>query len=149
MRKRLVAWKVTCFRKIDIYGLHQLDRTAFSIVSFDMHFYLFKIFLRFWLASFFYFHNLLVLTKFGKCFRLYNHCHRSLRHQGMMYRVARNFCGSLFLRIRNDWFFLLGINFLRFSESIQYPTLIVFSFLLSTCNRNTYFQTRQRYAYPM
>ena len=38
MRKRLVAWKVTCFRKIDIYRLHQLDRTAFSIVSCDMHF---------------------------------------------------------------------------------------------------------------
>ena len=67
MRKRLDAWKVTCFRKIDIYRLHQLHRTAFSIVPFDMHFYLFKLFLRFSLASIFYFHNLLVLTKFGKC----------------------------------------------------------------------------------
>ena len=30
---------------------------------------------------------------------------------------------------------------MRFSESTQYPALIIFSFLLSTCNRNTYFQT--------
>ena len=33
------------------------------------------------------------------------------------------------------WFFLLRINFLRFSKSIQYPALIMFSFLLSTCNQ--------------
>ena len=34
--------------------------------------------------------------------------------------------------IRADWFFSLGFNFLRFSESTQYPALILFSFLLST-----------------
>ena len=27
------------------------------------------------------------------------------------------------------------------SESTQYPALIILSFLLGTCNRNTYFQT--------
>ena len=42
--------------------------------------------------------------------------------------------------------FLAGNEFLRFSESIQYPALIifsVFSFLVRTCNRNTYFQTNK------
>ena len=34
---------------------------------------------------------------------------------------------------------------MRFSESTQYPALIIFSFLLSTCNRNTYFQTINQY----
>ena len=34
------------------------------------------------------------------------------------------------------------------SESTQYPALIIFSFLSSTCNRNTYFQTILRYSYP-
>ena len=32
-----------------------------------------------------------------------------------------------------------------FSESTQYPALIIFSFLLSTCNRNTYFQIINQY----
>ena len=31
---------------------------------------------------------------------------------------------------------------MRFSESTQYPAFILFSFLLSLCNGNTYFQTR-------
>ena len=50
----------------------------------------------------------------------------------MKYRVARNFCGSLFLQIgdffgtnlreiilviRTDWFFLLGINFCDFQKA--------------------------------
>ena len=69
------------------------------------------------------------------------------------YRVARNFCTSLFLRISDFLCFgrtnfcdydrlvyLSGIYFLRFSKSTQYPALMIFSFLLSTCNRNTYFQ---------
>ena len=30
---------------------------------------------------------------------------------------------------------------MRFSESTKYPALIIFSFLSSTCNRNTCFQT--------
>ena len=30
---------------------------------------------------------------------------------------------------------------MRFSESTQFPALIIFSFLLSTCNRNTYYNT--------
>ena len=47
--------------------------------------------------------------------------------------------------IRTEWFFLLGINFLRFSKSTHFPALIIFSFSLSTCNRNTYFQTTLRY----
>ena len=34
---------------------------------------------------------------------------------------------------------------MRFSERTQYPTLIIFSFLLSTCNRNTFFQTINQY----
>ena len=47
--------------------------------------------------------------------------------------------------ITGDWFFLLGINFCNFQRSIQYPALMIFSFLLSTCNRNTYFQTINQY----
>ena len=51
------------------------------------------------------------------------------------------FCGSAIFcvlreqifAIRKDWFFFLGIIFLHFSESTQYPALIIFSFLLSTC----------------
>ena len=74
------------------------------------------------------------------------------------YRVTRNYCGSLFLRI-GDFLCFVGTKFLRlgqigsfcweltlrFSESTQYPALIIFSFLLSTCNRNTYFQTKNEY----
>ena len=41
--------------------------------------------------------------------------------------------------------FLAGKKFLRFSESTQYPTFIKLSFLLSTCNGNTYFQTINQY----
>ena len=94
------------------------------------------------------------------------------------------FCGlttfcvlqELVFAIRTDWFFLLGIKFLRFSESTQYPAfiilklwiyenhicelrseelfegrsilyiiIVIFSFLLSTCRRNTYFQTINQY----
>ena len=47
--------------------------------------------------------------------------------------------------IMGDWFFLLGINFCNFQRSIQYPALMIFSFLLSACNRNTYFQTINQY----
>ena len=37
--------------------------------------------------------------------------------------------------IETDWFFSLGTNFCHFQEvpSTQYPVLIIFSFLLSTC----------------
>ena len=45
------------------------------------------------------------------------------------------------IRSTDCWFFLLGINFYDFRKYTQYPALIIFSFLLSTCNRNTYFQT--------
>ena len=41
--------------------------------------------------------------------------------------------------IRTDRFFSLAINF-SFAESIQYPALIIFSLLLSTCNRNRFFK---------
>ena len=34
---------------------------------------------------------------------------------------------------------------MRFSERTHYPALIIFSFLLSMCNRNTYFQTVNQY----
>ena len=48
------------------------------------------------------------------------------------------FCGlmvfcvfwKLIFAIRTDWFFLLGINFCN-----QYPALIIFLFLLSTCKK--------------
>ena len=66
--------------------------------------------------------------------------------RGCTCHVARNFCGSLFLRIsdflcfaelifaiRTDPFFLLGINFAVFRK---YPALRIFSLLLSTYNRN-------------
>ena len=56
------------------------------------------------------------------------------------------FCGlaifgvlrELIFLIRTDWFFLLGINSCDFQTvpSTQYPALIIFSFLLSTSNRN-------------
>jgi len=58
------------------------------------------------------------------------------------------FCGyaifgvlrELIFAISTDLFFA-GNLFLRFSESTPYPALTIFSFLLSTCNRNAYFQT--------
>ena len=67
------------------------------------------------------------------------------------YSVTQNFCGSLFLWIGNFlwflrlgqiiWFFLPGINFCDFLRCTQYPVLIIlFWFLLSAWNRNTYFQ---------
>ena len=54
---------------------------------------------------------------------------------------------ELIFAIRTDWFFSLGSNFCDFQKvpSTQYPALIIFSFLLSTCNRNTYFQTINQY----
>ena len=39
---------------------------------------------------------------------------------------------ELIFAVNAGWFFLLGINFLRFSESTQYPALILFSFLVNT-----------------
>ena len=52
------------------------------------------------------------------------------------------FCGlaifcvlwEVIFAIKKTWFSLLEIN-LRFSESNQYPALIISSFLLSTCKR--------------
>ena len=41
--------------------------------------------------------------------------------------------------------FLAGNQFLRFSERTQYPALMIFSFSLSACNRNEYFQTINKY----
>ena len=66
--------------------------------------------------------------------------------------AAVYFCGlaifcvlrELIFVIRTDLFFLLGINFLQFPESTQCPALIIFSFLLSMCNRNTYFNFKQQ-----
>ena len=40
--------------------------------------------------------------------------------------------------IRTVWFFLQGINFCDF-QKVSDKSLITFSFLLSMCNRNTYF----------
>ena len=55
--------------------------------------------------------------------------------------VARNFCGRLFLRI-GDFFVLRELNFAtRTDWSSQYPALTIFSFLLSTCERNVCFKT--------
>ena len=66
------------------------------------------------------------------------------------YRVAQNLCGSLFWWIGNFlWFegtnfcdkdrlFLLGINFCYFKK-VPDKSLIIFSFLLSTCNGNKIF----------
>ena len=70
--------------------------------------------------------------------------------------VARNFCGSLFLRI-GDFFVLRELIFAtRTDWSTQYPALTIFSFLLSTSrvviwllstsNRNAYFKTILRCA---
>ena len=43
--------------------------------------------------------------------------------------------------IRTDWF-LLGINFCNFQKVLStQQNLTIFSFLLSMCNRNKYFQT--------
>ena len=50
------------------------------------------------------------------------------------------FCGNWFLLLAQICYFA-GNLFLRFSESTPYPALTIFSFLLSTCNRNAYFQT--------
>ena len=56
---------------------------------------------------------------------------------------------ELIFAIRTDWLFSMGINFsVRFSQS-QYPVLIIFSFLLSTCNADIYFQTIRRCVYPI
>ena len=82
-----------------------------------------------------------------------DHCKNVALKLNLSYRVARNFCGlaiscvlrELIFAITRDWFFLLGINCCGFQGSTQYPALIIFSFLLSTCNRNTYFQTIKQY----
>ena len=44
--------------------------------------------------------------------------------------------------------FPAGNQFLWFSESSQYPALVIFSFFLSTCNRNYIFQTILWCVYP-
>ena len=86
----------------------------------------------------------------------------SLAQKSLTYHVARNFCGSLYFcglvifcvlrelifAIKTDWFFLLGWC-LYWCWLEGDPALILFSFLLSTCNRNTYFQTILPYADPM
>ena len=53
--------------------------------------------------------------------------------------AGTNFCGY------GGLVFLAKHYFLGFLESTQYPALIIFSFLLSTCNRNTFFQTINQY----
>ena len=66
------------------------------------------------------------------------------------YRVARNFCGGLFLRIgdflsfarinfatRTDWFFSLAINFCDFQKVPSTQHWWCFRFLLSTSNINS------------
>ena len=71
-------------------------------------------------------------------------------------RISIYFCGLATLcvlhepifAIRTDWFFLLEINFCDFqnmSKRTQHPALTIFSFLLSMCNRNIYFQTIEQY----
>ena len=53
---------------------------------------------------------------------------------------------QLAFELQNSSVYEKRSNFnLRFSESIQYLALITFSFLLSTCNRNTNFQTINQY----
>ena len=54
------------------------------------------------------------------------------------------FNGNLFLRLGQIGFSCWQLNS-QFLESTQYPALIIFSFLLSTCNRSTYFQTINQY----
>ena len=50
--------------------------------------------------------------------------------------------------IRTDCFFLLGINICAFRKFPD-KLLIIFSFLLSTCNGNPYFRRKNvRFAYP-
>ena len=46
------------------------------------------------------------------------------------------FCGNKFLRLGQIGF----SEFLRFSESTQYQALVIFSLLLSTYNKNTFFK---------
>ena len=71
-------------------------------------------------------------------------------------RISIYFCGLAtfcvlhepIFAIRTDWFFLLEINFCDFqnmSKRTQHPALTIFSFLLSMCNRNIYFQTIEQY----
>ena len=63
------------------------------------------------------------------------------------WRPGRLLSGTKFLRefIFADWrlFVFCRSSFLRFWESTHYPEVIIFSLLLSMCNRNT------RYAYPI
>ena len=66
--------------------------------------------------------------------------------------MAQNLCGSLFWRTGNflwfkgtnfcdkDRFFLLGINFCYFKK-VPDKSLIIFSFLLSTCDGNKIFSS--------
>ena len=60
---------------------------------------------------------------------------------GVYFCGLADFCVlcELIFAIRTDWF----------SESTQYLELMIFSFLSSTCNRKTYFETILRCAYPM
>ena len=82
------------------------------------------------------------------------------------YRVARNFCGSLFLKIGNwrDFLCFAGTNFCDLDRLVFLTWNWFFAkeresranhwqyfrpFLLSTCNGNTYFKTTLRFAYPV
>ena len=69
-------------------------------------------------------------------------CHEIEIFAGVYFCVLAIF--SVFA-IRTDWFYLLGINFCDFQKVLQYQALITFSFLLSTSNRNTYFQAINQY----
>ena len=102
------------------------------------------------------------LTKNALRFPLFLHEARPQGNSIGIGWVARNFCGSDMFA---DWrrfvfcgnrFLLLGKivfcwELLLFAIFRKYPvhTLIIFSFLLSTSNRNTYFQTILRCAYPV
>ena len=79
-------------------------------------------------------------------YRLYGEVNRGWKHIRSRFSwpyiscVAQNICGSLFLRI-GDFFVLRELIFTtRTDWSTQYPALTIFSFLLSTCNRNAYFK---------
>ena len=46
--------------------------------------------------------------------------------------------------LRTDWYFMLGINFYDF-QKVPDKSLIILSFLSSTCNGNTYMYFKQYY----
>ena len=82
------------------------------------------------------------------------------------YRVARNFCGSLFLKIGDwrDFLCFAGTNFCHLDRLVFLTGNWFFAkeresranhwqyfrpFFLSTCNGNTYVKTTLRFAYPV